>query len=42
MKISTFNEDLLGLQELADKLERFIYVEHRFVSETLVISLNAG
>ena len=42
MKISTFNEDLVGLQEFADKLERFIDVEHRFVSESLVISLNAG
>lgn len=42
MKISTFNEDLLGLEEFADKLERFIDVEHRFVSESLVISLNAG
>ncbi|HLE41761.1 MAG TPA: P-loop NTPase fold protein, partial [Nitrospirota bacterium] len=42
MKISTFKEDLLGLEGFAEKLERFIKVEHRFVAESLVISLNAG
>lgn len=42
MKISTFDEDLLGLQEFAEKLESFIKVEHRYVSGSLVISLNAG
>lgn len=42
MNITTFNEDLLGLAGFADKLESFIKVEHRFVAESLVISLNAG
>jgi hypothetical protein len=42
MKISTFDEDLLGLQAFAEKLESFIKVEHHYVSESLVISLNAG
>lgn len=42
MKISTFEEDLLDLQQFAEKLESFIKVEHRYVNESLVISLNAG
>ena len=42
MEVSTFNEDLLGLKDFAERLERFINVEHSFVSESLVISLNAG
>ena len=42
MIISTFKEDLLGLEGFAEKLERFINVEHRFVTESLVVSLNAG
>ena len=42
MQISKFSEDLLGLQAFAEKLERFINIEHRFVSESLVISLNGG
>ena len=42
MQIATFSDDLLGLQAFAEKLEQFIYVEHRFVSESLVISLNGG
>jgi hypothetical protein len=42
MEVSIFDEDLLGLKAFAESLERFINVEHRFVSESLVISLNAG
>ncbi len=30
MQISTFSEDILGLQAFAEKLERFINVEHRY------------
>jgi len=41
MEISTFEEDLLGLESFANKLEEFINVEHRYVSDSLVISLNA-
>jgi hypothetical protein len=42
MTISTFEEDLLGLEEFAKKLEKFVNVEHRYVPESLVISLNGG
>ena len=42
MEIDTFHEDLLELEEFAEKLEKFIRVEQRFVPESLVISLNAG
>jgi len=42
MKISTFEEDLLGLDGFAEKLEKFINVEHRYVPESLVISLNGS
>lgn len=42
MEVSTFDQDLLGLKDFAERLERFINIEHRFVSESLVISLNAG
>ena len=41
MNISTLQEDLLGLQEFAEKLEKFLKIEHRYVTESLVISLNA-
>ena len=42
MEVSTFDEDLFGhLDAFATRLERFIAVEHRFVSGSLVISLNA-
>ena len=42
MKISTFKEDLLNLESFAERLEKFINVEHRYVPESLVISLNGG
>ena len=42
MKISTFEEDLLDLKGFAEKLEKFINVEHRYVPESLVISLNGS
>ncbi len=42
MKIETFEEDLLNLEGFAEKLENFIKVEHRYVPESLVVSLNGG
>ncbi len=42
MEISTFKEDLIGLKDFAEQMERFIKVEQRYVAESLVISLNAG
>lgn len=42
MKISTFDEDLLGLEGFAARLEKFINVEHQYVPDSLVISLNGG
>jgi len=42
MEIETFDDDLLELEEFAEKLEGFVRVEQRFVPESLVISLNAG
>ena len=42
MKISTFEEDLLDLKGFAEKLEKFINVEHQYVPESLVISLNGS
>ena len=41
MEIKNFNEDLIGLQDLATRLEAFIKVEQYFVSDSLVLSLNA-
>ncbi len=42
MEISTFKEDLIGLKDFAEQMEKFIKVEQRYVEESLVISLNAG
>jgi len=41
MKITTFDEDLLGLKSFGENLTNFLKVEHRYVDDALVISLNA-
>ena len=41
MQVSTFDDDLLGLSEFANRLEKFIEVEHQFVSGSLVLALNS-
>lgn len=41
MKISTFDDDLLGLKDFSTRLKRFIDVEHLYVEGGLVIGLNS-
>ena len=41
MKIETFDEDAFELKEFAERLERFIEVEHDFVEDSLVLSLTS-
>ena len=41
MNISTFQDDLLGLQDFSKRLERFISTEHDFVEGSLVIALSS-
>ncbi len=41
MKITTFEEDLLGLNNFAQRLERFIATEHDFVEGSLVVALSS-
>ncbi|TKB25336.1 hypothetical protein FCL47_14895 [Desulfopila sp. IMCC35006] len=41
MEIITFDNDLLGLRPFADRLQRFIEVEHQFVDGSLVIALSS-
>ncbi|MCK4830924.1 hypothetical protein KA005_85225 [bacterium] len=41
MKISTFDDDLLGLENFAERLERFITIEHQYVEGGLVIGLSS-
>ncbi len=41
MKISTFEDDLLGLKDFANRLERFIAVEHQYVEGSLVVGLSS-
>jgi hypothetical protein len=41
MFISTFKDDLIGLEEFATRLEKFIYTEHNFVDGSLVLALNS-
>lgn len=41
MEITTFDDDLLGLSDFAERLQKFIEIEHRFVRGSLVIGLNA-
>lgn len=41
MKVLTFEDDLIGLKELATRLEKFIAVEQNYVEGSLVISLNS-
>ena len=41
MKIETFDEDAFKLKEFAERLERFIEVEHDFVEDSLVLSLTS-
>ena len=41
MEISTFDDDLLGLSGFAERLEKFISVEHNFVEGSLVIALSS-
>lgn len=41
MKVSTFEEDLLGLKEFAKRLDKFIDTELNFVEGSLVIALSA-
>ncbi len=41
-KITQFgDEDLLNLEEFAERLEKFINVEHNYIEDSLVISLNS-
>ena len=42
MEISSFKQDLIGLENFAAKLEAFIKVEQRFVNDSLVLSLNGS
>jgi len=41
MNITTFEEDLLGLNDFAQRLERFIATEHNFVEGSLVVALSS-
>ncbi|WP_197440585.1 KAP family P-loop NTPase fold protein [Polystyrenella longa] len=41
MEIPTFDDDLLDLSDFADRLEKFIEVEHHFVQGGLVLALNS-
>ncbi len=41
MEVSKFEDDLLGLREFADRLEKFIKVEQRYVEGSLVIALSS-
>ncbi|MDD4347714.1 MAG: P-loop NTPase fold protein [Opitutales bacterium] len=42
MDITSFEYDLLDLSPFAERLERFLEVEHRFVSGSLVVSLSSS
>ena len=41
MNITSFDNDLLGLRPFAERLQRFIDVEHQYVDGSLVIALNS-
>ncbi len=41
MEITTFNDDLLGLEDFAHRLEQFIKIEGDFVEGSLVIGLSS-
>lgn len=41
MKISTFSEDLFGLQDFADRLEDFLLTEQNYVNGGLVVALTS-
>ncbi|MCA9946392.1 MAG: hypothetical protein KC449_23070 [Anaerolineales bacterium] len=41
MEISTFSDDLIGLEEFATQLERFIEIERQYVDGGLVIGLSS-
>ncbi|KAA0257492.1 hypothetical protein FHQ18_09115 [Deferribacter autotrophicus] len=41
MEISTFKDDLLGLEDFAKRLEQFIKIESDYVEGSLVIGLNS-
>lgn len=41
MEITTFKEDLLGLEEFGDRLKQFINVDHHFVQGSLVVALSS-
>lgn len=42
MKVETFEDDLIGLDGFAKRLERFISIEHRYVEGSLVIGLSSS
>ena len=41
MNITSFDNDLLGLRPFAERLQRFINVEHQYVDGSLVIALSS-
>jgi len=41
INVSTFNDDLIGLDEFANRLEKFISVEQEYVDVSLVICLSS-
>lgn len=41
MKISTFAEDLFGLSDFAERIEKFIKIEHDYVEGGLVVALSS-
>ncbi|PSJ18148.1 KAP family P-loop NTPase fold protein [Nitrosomonas supralitoralis] len=41
MKISSFEDDLLGLEDFARRLEQFIAIEHQYVEGSLVVGLTS-
>jgi len=41
MKILTFEDDLLGLIDFANRLEQFIAIEHEYVEGSLVLALTS-
>lgn len=41
MEVSTFEDDLFGLKDFADRLEKFLVVEQDYVEGSLVISLSS-
>lgn len=41
MEISTFKDDLLGLEDFAKRLEKFILIESDYVEGSLVIGLSS-